>query len=276
MTVRLNLRSGFLFDALPGWAPVLALPLPERKRAFGDRAVRERLAAGASSEGAGALRVMANWPAIRVDETFTPGMERYVGRTLGELASERAAEPFDVLCDLAIQDDLKTSFAPFIPGDDEASWRFRATVWDDPRVCIGASDAGAHLDMIDSFTLPVAFLGRAVRDYQLLSLESAVQKLTDAPARLYGFKRRGRLEPGWCADVVVFDADAIGHGPVHSRYDLPAGARRLYAEAQGVDHVLVNGVEIVRRGKRTDALPGRVLRSGRDTETVPIAASRAP
>jgi N-acyl-D-aspartate/D-glutamate deacylase len=95
-----------------------------------------------------------------------------------------------------------------------------------------------------------------------------VQLLSDVPARLYGLRDRGRLEPGGFADAVVLDPTAIGHLPIRTRDDLPGGASRLYAEATGIGHVLVNGTEIVRDGEFSGATPGHVLRSGRDTETV--------
>ena len=275
MKLRINLATGFLFDALPGWAAVLGLPLPERMRLLRDPAVREQLHKGATSEAAGAMRAIAVWENVTIEETFNPANAALRGRKIGAVAKEQNKTPFDAMLDLALSEDLRTSFSPFIPGDDEASWKLRAKVWLDPRTVIGASDAGAHLDMIDTFTCTTSLLGPGVREKKLIPLEEAVRQLSDVPARLYGIRERGRLAPGWHADIVVFDESRIGPGPVHTRHDLPAGAARLYAEAEGIEHVLVNGVEIVRGNQFTGALPGTVLRSGRDTETVEVPGGRA-
>jgi N-acyl-D-aspartate/D-glutamate deacylase len=132
---------------------------------------------------------------------------------------------------------------------------------------VGASDAGAHLDMIAAFRYSTGFLHEAVRERSLLALEEAVHMLTAQPANLYGMHDRGVLREGARADVVVFDETTIGSTPVETRFDLPGGAGRLYADATGIGHVLVNGVEVVVDGGFTGALPGRVLRSGTDTRT---------
>jgi len=272
MTLRINLHSGFLFDALPSWSEVLGLPLEARKRALADPAVRKRLDEGACSDAAGALRAIGVWKNMTVDAVRLPEHKAFEGRRLGDIARELDKTPFDTLLDLALAEDLKTSFSPFIPGDDDASWQLRAEVWSDARTVIGASDAGAHLDMIDTFTYSTSLLGPAVRERGLLPLEEAVCQLSDVPARLYGARDRGRLAEGFWADVVVLDAERVGPGPVHLRDDLPTGATRLYAEARGIEHVLVNGCEIVAGGKLTGATPGAVLRSGRDTDTVTVHA----
>jgi N-acyl-D-aspartate/D-glutamate deacylase len=124
--------------------------------------------------------------------------------------------------------------------------------------------------MIDTFTCSTSLLGPGVRDKGLMALEEAVHQLSQVPASLYGIEGRGLLAEGCHADVVVFDADRVGPRPVHFRYDLPAGAGRLYAEADGIDCVFANGTEIARDGAFTGARPGTVLRPGRDTKTVPV------
>ena len=141
----------------------------------------------------------------------------------------------------------------------------RAEVWRHPGAVIGGSDAGAHLDMMCGAIYTTALLGRGVREHQVVTLEEAVRLITDVPARFYGLTERGRIAPGWHADLVMFDPATVDHGPERTRYDLPAGAPRLVADAYGITSVLVGGVEVCRDGAATGALPGTVLRSGRDT-----------
>ncbi len=270
MTVRLNLYSGFVFDALPGWAELFQLPIAERMQALRDPAKRAQLNGDANSEAAGPLRGLAQWGNMLIEETFESDNAAFRGRTVAEIAEELGKMPFDAMLDLAISEGLRTSFKPPSSGDDDASWKERGRTWHDDRTVVGASDAGAHLDMIDTFAFSTQLLGNGVRKRGLMSFEEGVRQLTDVPARLYGLTQRGRLAEGWHADVVVFDDGRIGCGATYTKPDLPAGAGRLYAEADGVDHVFVAGTEIVRDGRHTGALPGSVLRSGRDTETVEV------
>ncbi|HVM96089.1 MAG TPA: amidohydrolase family protein, partial [Candidatus Acidoferrales bacterium] len=135
----------------------------------------------------------------------------------------------------------------------------------------GGSDAGAHLDRMCGARYPTALLGDVVRQRQLIPLEEAVHLITDAPARYFGLKERGRIALGWHADLVLFDPQTVAAGRITSVADLPGNTDRLFCEARGIEHVLVNGVEIVRSGKQTGNLPGRLMRSGRDTETVTVS-----
>jgi N-acyl-D-aspartate/D-glutamate deacylase len=171
------------------------------------------------------------------------------------------------MLDLAIEEGLRTSFIPLTGDADPALWKVRAELWQDDRTVIGASDAGAHLDMIDTFAFSTAVLGKGVREHRVIGLEAAVHQLTQVPAELLGLKQRGLLREGWFADLVIFDPDQVGASDVYIRQDLPANEPRIYADARGVRDVFVNGVQIIDQGEHTGRLPGTVLRSGRDTVT---------
>jgi N-acyl-D-aspartate/D-glutamate deacylase len=110
-----------------------------------------------------------------------------------------------------------------------------------------------------------------IRGRKLVSLERAVQMLTGAQADVFGLKDRGYLREGYHADVVVFDPQEIGSEDASLVFDLPGEAPRLTASALGVKRVLVNGVETLRDGVATGERPGTLLRSGRDTVTVPTS-----
>jgi N-acyl-D-aspartate/D-glutamate deacylase len=272
MKIRLSFLTGFVLDGLPGWRDTMHLPVPERLKALADPEVRRRLNAGAQSEEAGILRGLSHWERLILVETFAPENAEATGRSVGEVAAARGGEPFDTLLDIVIADELRTGLTPPSTGDDAADWRVRAEVWRHPDAVIGGSDAGAHLDMMCGAIYTTSLLADGVREHQVVTLEEAVRLITDVPARLYGLRHRGRIAPGWHADLVLFDPATVDHGPERTRYDLPAGAPRLVADARGITSVLVGGVEVCRDGIAIGALPGTVLRSGRDTDSVSAGA----
>jgi N-acyl-D-aspartate/D-glutamate deacylase len=265
---RICFDSGFLLDTIPGWEKPMALPHDEKKAmlasAEGRRVLRE------AAEQSKAAFLGSNWGIYVINETFAPENAQWEGKTVAEIAKTRGVDAFDALCDIVVADDLMTGFGfPMRPEDDE-TWEARMAVWRDKRAVVGASDAGAHLDFLATFNYSTVLLGEPVRKRGLMPIEEAVHLLTDVPARLYGLTERGRLHDGWHADVVVIDPETVGAQPVRMRFDLPTGAARLYGGADGIDHVLVNGTEIVDHGEFTEARPGTLLRSGRDTETVTV------
>jgi N-acyl-D-aspartate/D-glutamate deacylase len=269
MRVRLSFLSGFGYDGLPGWADTMALPLDQRAAALADPAVRAELRAGAAR--APELFVAADFAGTTVVEAMSPATAPHQGRTVGDVAAEQGADPLDVLLDIVLADELRTGLVPPVAADDDESWRLRGEVWADDRTLIGASDAGAHLDMMCKAGYATNLLGGGVRRRQLLSLEEAVRQLTDVPARLYGLRDRGRVAEGFHADLVVFDPATVDSGPERTSDDLPGGGARLVTDAIGVPHVLVNGTVVVEDGQLTGAIPGTLLRSGIHTTTPALA-----
>jgi N-acyl-D-aspartate/D-glutamate deacylase len=275
--VFMNLRGGNNFDSLPGiWPEIFRWPVDERIRRFGEPEFRKRMAQDAATlQPGGAGYFFAQFGDYIFATIGNPANRRYEGRKIGDIAAEEHREPLDVLLDVAIDDRLETVFTMDHGGRDLASYQLRARVWQDDRTLIGASDAGAHLDQLDAFAFSTGLLQQGVREHKVIGLEAAVHQITQRAATYFGLIDRGVVAPGMHADLVVFDPDTIGRGATYKRYDVPGGeAFRLYADAEGIDHVLVNGVEIVRGGEHTGALPGTVLRSGRDTRTVPLDALR--
>jgi N-acyl-D-aspartate/D-glutamate deacylase len=262
---RLSFASGFLLDTIPGWEHAMTCGHDERVAILSSPERRAELmtAAGAAAFG------LANFGQYVLSECTSPETKQWEGRTVAEVATELGREPFDVLADIAVADDLRTGFSFPPNGDSERDWSARLAVWRDERSVIGASDAGAHLDFLATFNYPTVMLRRAVVDLELLEWEEAISLVADRPARLYGLEGRGRLAEGAHADVCVIDPDRVAALPIETRHDLPGGGWRLYGESTGVDHVLVGGREVVRDGVIGDDRPGRVLRSGRDSVTVP-------
>lgn len=255
--------TSIFFNMLPNWAEVFGLPPKERIAAMADPAVRARLIAGVESRKT-ELRANNQFDKMSVDSVVNPALKAYEGRSLSDIARDEKITPLEVFLNLSVRDELKVYFLSGDIGNDPASWKLRAELWNNPNVIIGASDAGAHLDSLDAFTYTTDFVGPTVRERKLLSLEEAVHRITDQPARFMGLKGRGRLAPGWHADVTIFDPATVRPGKTTMRDDMPAGQSRIFADAVGVDRVMVNGVDVVVGGTVTGATPGSVMRSDRD------------
>jgi N-acyl-D-aspartate/D-glutamate deacylase len=266
--MNMSFRTYCALNMIPGWGPILGLPIPERIEKLRDPEVRREMMAQAKSPEAGVFRRLADFRHYVIGDTFSKANEGMKGRVVGELATERGADPFSTLTEIVINDELKTVLWPMPPDNDSATWDLRKQVWADERAMLGGSDAGAHLDRMCGAPYTTRFVGDMIRGRQLVSLERAVQLITDAPAQLFGLRERGRIAEGYQADLVVFDPETIGSEPAALVADLPGGSVRLTADSIGVVRVLVNGVETVADGKATGETPGHVLRSGKDTATV--------
>ncbi|HEX6237950.1 MAG TPA: amidohydrolase family protein [Acidimicrobiales bacterium] len=254
---------------MPGWGDVMRLPPAEKKAALADPEVRRRLVERSQSEEAGVFRRLAGWDRYVIGDTWSAANEGLAGRVVGDIARERGTEPFDALVDIVVNDDFRTVLWPTPTDDDDASWAMRREAWADPRVLLGGSDAGAHLDRMCGSTYTTRLLADSLRGRRLVSVERAVQMLTGEPAELFGLAGRGTIAAGNHADLVVFDPETVGSHDARLVEDLPGGAARLTAGSEGVVRVYVAGVATVKDGRATGETPGRVLRSGVDTVTVP-------
>ncbi|GAA0486311.1 D-aminoacylase [Streptomyces sp. NPDC046215] len=266
--MNMSLGTFCALNLIPGWGEILALPVPRRIAELRRAPVRAELLRRARSDEAGVFRRLADFGRYVIGDTYAKENEGLTGRAVRDIAAERGTDPFACLVEICAADDLRTVLWPMPADNDPASWELRRRTWEHEDVLLGGSDAGAHLDRMCGAPYTTRFLGDCLRGRELVPLETAVRMLTDDPARLFGLRDRGRIALGHHADLVLFDPARIDAAPATLVHDLPGDSPRLDSRAVGVVSVRVNGVETVRHDVTTGAVPGAVLRSGRDTMTV--------
>ncbi len=193
-----------------------------------------------------------------------------IGRTLADIASERSVDPFTAYFDLLEASGAAGGVVGFYYNEEDIR-----NVLRHPRSMIGSDGyalapygvLGSGRNHPRSYgTFPMVFrkyvrgASRPELMYdegaKVVSLEEAVMKMTSAPASRLRMGDRGLIEAGYWADIVVFDPDTMADTATYlNPYRYPVG----------VEHVFVNGVQVIRDGDHTGALPGKTLRfrSGR-------------
>ncbi len=178
-------------------------------------------------------------------------------RSLAEVARERGCDPVEAMIDLALERDLERFFLQPIANENQDH---ALELIKHPRTVVTFSDSGAHVSQIMDASLQTHLLSHWVRRKQALTLEQAVRMLSFDTATHWGFADRGLVREGLAADLLVFDPETIAPEMPEVVHDLPAGARRLVQRARGIAATVVNGEVVLRDGKPTGALPGRLLR----------------
>ena len=255
-----QLEAPFVFEAMRLFRLVSEADAEGKKRLYADPGFRAAVWERLSERAPPSFR--RSFRGTVVSEA--PGRPELAERPLFDLAEAAGKTPVEYLFDLGLESDLEARFRMPVANHDEDEVE-RLLL--DPHTVVGLSDAGAHASQLCDACATTYLLKRWVREKKSLGLEQAVRMITSRPADVFGIAGRGRLAPGLAADVVVFDPDTVGDGPLRRVYDLPGGADRLVSEAEGIEAVIVNGTTIRRGGEdRVDpegALPGRLLRNGR-------------
>ncbi len=256
LTVVLSFQTNLPFDRLPVWRELRALPLGEQGHRLRDPELRRRLVEAAREReerraiGAEPRRAAYEWMFV-MDSAEGPH------RSVAEIARERGCDPVEAVIDLAFEKDLERFFLQPIANEDQDH---ALELIKHPRTVVTFSDSGAHVSQIMDASLQTHLLAHWVRAKQALTLEQAVRLLSFEPATHWGFSDRGLIREGFAADLIVFDPDTVAPTMPEVARDLPAGARRLVQRARGISATVVNGEVVLRDGKHTGALPGRLLR----------------
>jgi N-acyl-D-aspartate/D-glutamate deacylase len=162
------------------------------------------------------------------------------------------------LCELVVADELATVIqVPLLNDDFEAVSELAS----DPSTLIGLGDAGAHVRSLTNYAYPTYVLATLVRDKARLDLTTAVHRMTEQPAQLFGLAGRGVLAPRGHADVCVIDLDRLALRPSELVHDLPGGFPRLHLGASGYRAVFVNGQRTIADDDVLGVGPGQVLKA---------------
>src|SRR5215470_8435443 len=199
LEVRFDLREpAFYLENNPFWRDIMTRPHAERCRLFATPAFRDELAAQRGFV-AGLAR---SWEQLYCRLPASPSTARWQDRSVAEIATARGTAPLDAFLDVVLEDDLATQWGVVLLNGDEQAV---AELIRHPAGLLALSDAGAHVDTLCDQGFTTSLLGRFVRELGALRLEDAVRLLTSVPAGRYCLRDRGRLAPGYAADLVLFD-----------------------------------------------------------------------
>ncbi len=271
-----TVRSGFaytlenwnLYDASPAWRSITTGTFEEKLAKMQDPANRENLKGEYDSANrkleiiqagvGGPVRTL-----IVQDVNGVRELEKYLGRSLGDIAEDEGKHPIDVMLDMSITADLKVEFLGPNRGFNAD---FMAEMINDSEYTFpGVSDGGAHTKFFTGGAFTTDFLSWLVRDESKITLEEAHYRLSALPAKAAGFVDRGELKPGLAADIVVYGMEELAIEPewigevVH---DFPGNEWRRVQRARGYHAIIVNGEMTFADGECTNATPGRLLRGG--------------
>jgi N-acyl-D-aspartate/D-glutamate deacylase len=270
-----TVRSGFaftlehwnLYDVAAAWRDMLTGTKEERVAKIRNPAMREAaksersmyaLDKNAPGIGGRLPKLIVQWVENK------PELEKYVGKSLAQIAEEEGKHPVDVMLDLSLATDLK---AEFLQPEPEFNAAFNAEIINNSLYTFpGVSDGGAHTKFFTGGAFTTDFLCWMVRDEQKVTLEEAHYRMSALPAHAAGFRDRGVLRDGYAADIVIYDLAGLGVEPEwigEIAHDFPGGEWRRVQRAKGYRAIIVNGEMTWDEGRCTGATPGKLLRGGR-------------
>jgi N-acyl-D-amino-acid deacylase len=200
------------------------------------------------------LRLMAGDEGTLLSSFKSEALRHLRGKTLRQVADLRGVTPAEAAIDLVIEDGSRVEVIYFLMTEENIVKKIRL-----PYMSFGSDAASPAIEgiFLDSSPHPRAYgnfarlLGKYVREEQVIPLAEAIHRLTGLTADKLRLQERGYLRPGHYADVVVFDPATIAD---RATFEEP------HRYAVGVDHVWVNGEQVLRDGEHTGATPGRVVR----------------
>ena len=270
--ILMSWESFNIFMDRPSYVEIAHLPLKERVQALREPKRRERILSELPQKQQ--LRNALTIVNRAVDSTYflqgsldlEPDPETSFGAYVRKKGGDVEAVMYDALCELAenAPSGAATGFLHiYMGGYAKGNLDTIGEIMSHPNTVIGTADGGAHVNVICDASYPSFMLQHWVRDRSRgprIPLELAIRKLSNDPARLYGFADRGMLEPGKRADLNIIDLDNLKLHLPRVVKDLPTGAPRLLQAVTGFNLTMVAGETTFRNGAATEALPGCLVR----------------
>lgn len=250
------------FVAIPAWGRCIALATRDEKRAMlADPEWRAAAREDWNRIGTG----FTIFPVSRLDRvrltSVREGEERFLDGSFADVVAARGGHPSDVLADWVLEHDLAPGMVAEALSNNDAG-RVSELIRDATTV-VGASDAGAHLQMMCGAGDSTLLLTEHVRDRGDFTVEEGVHQMTGRIAEVFGIRDRGVLAPGLAGDVVVFALDELDYRADRTVHDLPGGAARLTRPPGGFRVTAVGGVVTQAGGVTTGARPAGPLDANR-------------
>jgi N-acyl-D-aspartate/D-glutamate deacylase len=265
-----GLTSSFhMFATRPTWRNKLAdLSLEEKVAAMKRPEIRAALLGEPSVTQNGPFAGDANEFLYRVFPLGErPNYEPDRDGSVAGMAEAAGVTPMEMMYGLLLREDGRELFYQPLGGYFTYNFDFFRKNMQHPNVIFGLSDGGAHCGVIADAGMPTFILTHWGRDRtkgERFPVEFLIRKLTRDTAMAYGLSDRGQLQPGLLADLNIIDFDALRLYRPEAIYDLPAGGRRLVQRADGYRYTIKSGQVTFEDGESTGALPGSLVRGGRE------------
>ena len=235
-----TLREPYILYSHGAFDRVKAAPPEDRARIYKDPEFRKQFRQDLETPRSGIL-FHGDWSQVELD---------------GVPVTRLSGDPLELVFDLPLDTQL---VAKLFQNDDAGV----APLLKHPAGVVALSDAGAHLIYFCDAGFGLHFLQHWVRETGTFTLEEGVRRLTSDPARRYRIPQRGRIAPGYWADLLLFDPAKVGVSPLSRVRDLPGGGARMIRTPLGVHGVWVNGLQVFDEVKHSPGPggPGHVLRA---------------
>ncbi len=239
LTMEFTMKEPYMLEGLSSWREyMLQNSIEGKKNILKSNEFRKKVIEEILDTTKNKLFI-GNWEKIKLLKSSKSILNKHLGKNIYEISKYYNKEPFDWLLDNAVEEGMNDLFtAELLNSDDEQVEKLLKH----KHATIALSDAGAHTSLLCDAGYALELLGKWTREMKVFSIEQAIYKLCGKQADICRIPKRGRLVPGYYADMVLFDPDKVNSSMPYRVNDLPAKSDRLKVHPIGIKEVWVNGI----------------------------------